>query len=155
MARKDIPLGSPLKGVNKMAENKLKRIIVSGKRKTAIAKAVLVEGTGKISVNKKNYKNLQMFDRFKIEEPIRLAENILGKINFDVAISVKGGGEKGQIEAARLALAKAIVEFSKSEELTKAFLAYDRNLLVADVRRKEAYKPGDSKARKKRQSSKR
>ena len=128
---------------------------MSGKRKTAIAKAVLVEGSGKISVNKKDYRNLQMFDRFKIEEPIRLAENVLGKINFDVAINVRGGGEKSQIEAARLALAKAIIEFSKSEELTKAFLSYDRNLLVADVRRKETYKPGDSKARKKRQSSKR
>ncbi len=135
--------------------DKLKKIIVSGKRKTAIAKAVLEEGSGKISVNKKDYRNLQMFDRFKIEEPIRIAENILGKINFDVAINVRGGGEKSQIDAARLALAKAIIEFSKSEELTNAFLSYDRNLLVADIRRKETYKPGDSKARKKRQSSKR
>lgn len=138
-----------------MVENKTKKIIASGKRKTAIAKAVLVEGSGKISVNKKDYRNLQMFDRFKIEEPIRLAENILGKINFDVAINVRGGGEKSQIEAARLALAKVIIEFSKSEELTNVFLSYDRNLLVADIRRKETYKPGDSKARKKRQSSKR
>jgi len=132
-----------------------KKIVVSGKRKRAIARAVLVEGSGKIGVNKKNYKNLQMFDRLKIEEPIRIAEKILGKINFDVSINVRGGGEKGQIEAARLALAKAIIEFSKSEELTKAFLDYDRNLLIADIRRKEVYKPGDSKARRKRQSSKR
>ena len=138
-----------------MAKNNLKKIIVSGKRKTAVARAVLVEGSGKINVNKKNYKTLQMFDRLKIEEPLKIAENILGKINFDVSINIKGGGEKSQIEAARLALAKAIIEFSNSQELTKAFLSYDRNLLVADVRRKEAYKPGDSKARKKRQSSKR
>tara|TARA_Y100000034_G_scaffold20729_2_gene23768 strand:+ start:3114 stop:3512 length:399 start_codon:yes stop_codon:yes gene_type:complete len=131
------------------------RIIKSGKRKTAVARAILREGSGKISINKRNYKNLQMFDKLKIEEPIRIAENILGKINFDVSIIVKGSGEKGQIEAARLALAKVIIEFSKSEELTKAFLNYDRNLLIADIRRKEAYKPGDSKARKKRQSSKR
>jgi small subunit ribosomal protein S9 len=96
-----------------------------------------------------------MFDMLKIQEPLKLAENILGKINFDVAIDVSGGGEKGQIEAARLALARAIVEFSKSKELTETFLNYDRNLLIADVRRKEMYKPGDSKARKKRQSSKR
>ena len=133
----------------------MKKIVKSGKRKTAIARAILVEGSGKISVNKKDYKTLQLFDMLKIKEPIKIAENILGKINFDVSINVKGGGEKGQIEAARLALAKVIVEFSKSEELTKAFLNYDRNLLIADVRRKEAYKPGDSKARKKRQSSKR
>ncbi len=105
-----------------MTKNKLKNIVVSGKRKTAVARAVLVEGSGKINVNKKNYKTLQIFDRLKIEEPIRISENILGKINFDVSINVRGGGEKSQIEAARLALAKAIVEFSKSKELTKAFL---------------------------------
>jgi small subunit ribosomal protein S9 len=67
----------------------------------------------------------------------------------------EGGGEKGQIDASRLALAKAFIEATKSEELRDKYLAYDRNLLVADVRRKEAYKPGDSKARSKRQSSKR
>ena len=59
----------------------------------------------------------------------------------------------GQIEAARLALAKALVEFSSSKKLEEAFLEYDRHLLVADVRRKEACKPGDSKARAKRQTS--
>ena len=131
------------------------KIVISGKRKTSIARAVLIKGNGKITINKKDYKNLQMFDKLKIEEPLRIAESVLGKKDFDVSISVKGGGEKGQIEAARLALAKAIVKFSKSKELTEAFLEYDRNMLVADVRRKEAYKPGDSKARKMRQSSKR
>ncbi len=133
----------------------MKKVIMSGKRKTAVARAILVEGGGKITVNKKPYKHLQLFDKLKIEEPIKIAKKILGKINFDVKIMVRGGGEKSQIEAARLALAKAIVEFSKSKELTAAYLSYDRNLLVADIRRKEAYKPGDSKARKKRQSSKR
>jgi len=133
----------------------MKKIITSGKRKSAVARAVLTEGTGKININKKDYQTLQIFDKLKIEEPLRISEKILGKINFDVSITVKGGGEKGQIDAARLALAKAIISFSASEELTKAFLEYDRTLLVADIRRKETYKPGDSKARKKRQSSKR
>ncbi len=134
---------------------KIKKIIVSGKRKRAIARAVLTEGSGKVYFNKKDYKTLQLFDMLKIEEPIRITKEILGKTNFDASINVKGGGTKGQIEAARLALARAIVKFSKSKELTEAFLNYDRNLLIADVRRKEMYKPGDSKARKKRQSSKR
>jgi len=133
----------------------MSKVVVSGKRKTSVARAVLTEGSGNVSVNKKNYELLQMFDKLKIAEPLRITENVLGKVNFDVAINVRGGGEKGQIDAARLALAKAIVKFTGSKELTDAFLAYDRNLLVADVRRKEAYKPGDSKARKKRQSSKR
>ncbi len=133
----------------------MNRIITSGKRKTAIARAVTVEGSGKVTINEKPYEILQMFDRLKIEEPLRIAKNILEKFNFDISIKVKGGGEKSQIEAARLALARAIVTFTKNEEIEKAFLDYDRNLLVADVRRKEAYKPGDSKARRKRQSSKR
>jgi len=133
----------------------MNKIITSGKRKTAIARAVTIEGSGKIKINKKPYNTLNTFDRLKIEEPLRIAENILGKINFDVSINVRGGGEKSQIEASRLALARAIIEFAKNKNLEKAFLEYDRNLLVADVRRKEAYKPGDSKARRKRQSSKR
>ena len=131
------------------------KIVTSGKRKTAIARAVLTEGVGKIKINKRDYQTLQFFDRLKIEEPLRIGKEILGKINFDVSINVRGGGEKGQIDAARVALARAMVKFSNSEELSSAFLNYDRNLLVADVRRKEMYKPGDSKARKKRQSSKR
>ena len=66
---------------------------------------------------------------------------------------MRGGGEKGQIEASRVAISRAIVAFTEKKEIEKAFLDYDRNLLVADVRRKEAYKPGDSKARRKRQTS--
>ena len=133
----------------------MKKIIASGKRKSAIAKAILTEGTGKITFNKKDYKTLQIFNKLKIEEPLRISEKVLGKINFDASIIVRGGGEKGQIDAGRLALAKAIIGFSNSEELSKAFLEYDRTLLVADIRRKEPNKPGDSKARSKRQSSKR
>lgn len=131
----------------------MKKIVKSGKRKTSIARAILTEGTGKITINHKVYNNMQLFDRLKIEELIRISKNILGKIDFDVEIIVKGGGEKSQIDAARIALAKAILSFSESKELAKSFLEYDRNLLVADVRRKEAYKPGDSKARRKRQTS--
>ncbi len=131
------------------------KIITSGKRKTSIARATIFKGTGKININGKDYKNFQMFDRLKIEEPLRIAQEVLGELNFDVDISVRGGGEKSQIEASRLALARGIITFTKNKELEKAFSDYDRNLLVADVRRKEAYKPGDSKARSMRQSSKR
>ena len=131
----------------------LKKIITSGKRKTAVARAVTTEGNGKITINGKPYEILQIFDRLKIEEPIRIAKNILGKTDFNIEVKVKGGGEKGQIEAARVSIARAMIEFTESKELERAFLDYDRNLLVADVRRKEAYKPGDSKARRHRQSS--
>jgi small subunit ribosomal protein S9 len=131
----------------------MNRIIASGKRKTAVARAVLTEGNGRVTINKRDFKTLHLFDRLKIEEPIRLAKNILGEIKFNADIIVRGGGEKGQVEAARLSLARAIVKFSNSKEVEDAFFDYDRNLLIADVRRKEAYKPGDSKARRKRQKS--
>ena len=130
-----------------------KKIITSGKRKTAIARAVTTEGHGKITINGKPYEILHVFDRLKIEEPIRIAKNILGKTDFNITVKVKGGGEKGQIEAARVAISRAIIEFTGNKEVERAFVDYDRNLLVADVRRKEAYKPGDSKARRKRQTS--
>lgn len=129
------------------------RIVTSGKRKTAIARVILTEGSGKVSLNNKNYQNLQVFDRLKIEEPLRIAKELLSEIKFNANIKIKGGGEKSQIEAARLALARAIVQFTKSKELKEAYLKYDRNLLVADVRQKEPRKPGDSKARAKRQTS--
>ena len=131
----------------------LKKIITSGKRKTAVARAVTTDGHGKITINGKPYEILQIFDRLKIEEPVRIARNVLGKIDFNIEVKVKGGGEKGQIEAARVSIARALLAATGSKELEKAFLDYDRNLLVADVRRKEAYKPGDSKARRKRQTS--
>jgi small subunit ribosomal protein S9 len=129
------------------------KIIASGKRKTAIARAVISEGDGKITLNKRDYKTLGILNKLRFEEPLRISEVVLGKPNFNVNIFTRGGGEKSQIEAARLALARAIVAFTKSKQLRDAFISYDRNMLVADVRRKETYKPGDSKARRKRQKS--
>lgn len=131
------------------------KIVVSGKRKKAIAKACIVEGEGKITINNMNYDTLHFLDKLRIEEPLRISKDTLGDLNFNVDIKVKGGGIKSQIEAARLALARAIIKFTKSKKLEKKFLSYDRNMLVIDVRRKEPNKPGDSKARAKRQSSKR
>ena len=129
-------------------------IITSGKRKTAIARATITEGTGKVFINKIPYKFFSPIRKMMIDEPLLLTQEELGdQLNFDVRINARGGGQESQIDASRLALARAILAFTKSEKLKKKFLAYDRNLLVADVRRKEAYKPGDSKARAKRQKS--
>ncbi|PIN77114.1 30S ribosomal protein S9 [Candidatus Woesearchaeota archaeon CG10_big_fil_rev_8_21_14_0_10_34_12] len=130
-----------------------KQLVVSGKRKTAIARATIVNGNGKVIINKKPYQLLPLIKRFRIEEPLRITTEKLGKLNFDINVNVVGGGQAGQIEAARLAIAKAIVEFTKNAELKKTYHSYDRHLLVADTRRKESYKPGDSKARSKRQKS--
>jgi len=132
---------------------KSEKIMVAGKRKEAIAKALIGTGTGKVKLNDVDYELLSGFHKLAIREPIEIAKKVLGEFNFDIIIKVSGGGREGQIEASRLAIAKALVKFTKSNELKKAFLNYDRNLLVADTRRKEAYKPGDSKARRKRQKS--
>ena len=128
-------------------------IIVSGKRKTSIAKAHIKDGNGIITINRVPYTILHRFHKLSIEEPIRIAKNILGDIKYDIHVKVSGGGNESRIGASRLAIARALVKKSKSEKLKKAMSEYDKYLLVADTRRKEAYKPGDSKARAKRQKS--
>jgi len=132
---------------------------VSGKRKRAVAKASIKDGNGKVIINKKPYELMEMFNRMRIEEPLRIAKETIGEIKFDIEVKVRGGGKEGQVEASRLAIARALVQAMKEQDakkaelLKKAYLSYDRNLLIADVRRKEMYKPGDSKARAKRQKS--
>ena len=128
-------------------------IVASGKKKTAIARASIKPGTGMVTINKSPYKNLSYLRMLMIEEPIMLTKEVLGSFNFDIAVNARSGGIESQIEASRLAIAKALVQFTKSDALRKAFLDYDRNMLIADTRRKEMRKPSSGKARKKRQKS--
>ncbi len=127
--------------------------VISGKRKTAVARASVFDGEGLVSYNGLDHSSLPFFHRLALNEPMKIAHEIVGPIKINVVIRAVGGGKEGQIQAARLALAKALVQSTKSADLRKAFIKYDRNLLVADTRRKEVYKPGDSKARAKRQKS--
>jgi small subunit ribosomal protein S9 len=131
----------------------MNRLVVSGKRKTAIAKATIFEGEGVVTFNKKPFSTLPYFQQLEISEPLIIAHNLVGELPFNISLNVKGGGTSSQVEAARLAIAKSMYEFTKNEDLKRALLAYDRNILIADTRRKEACKPGDSKARAKRQTS--
>ena len=118
----------------------MKNIITSGKRKRAIARAVLRQGNGSVRVNNIPIDFIEpKMSRLKLMEPLILAGDAANKINID--INVAGGGISSQAEASRLAIAKALVEYSKSDKLKQTFLEYDRNLLVADVRRKEPAKP--------------
>ena len=127
--------------------------IISGKRKTAVAKLRIKEGTGKIFYNGLSHTELNLFHKLALSEPVRIHEQVLGELKNDLHITTSGGGREGQIQAARLAIAKALVKLSGSEVLRKYYINYDRNMLVQDSRRKEAGKPGDSKARAKRQKS--
>ena len=130
----------------------MKTVHVSGKRKQAIARATIKEGTGKVTINKFSLENYShKIARMRIMEPLMIADKIAKKV--DISINVIGGGQSSQAEASRLTVAKALVEYSKSSTLKEEFLKYDRHLLVADVRRKEQCKPNVSKARKKRQKS--
>ncbi|MBS3137779.1 30S ribosomal protein S9 [Candidatus Woesearchaeota archaeon] len=130
----------------------MKTIVTSGKRKRAIATASLKAGRGVVRINSLLLENYTpKLAQLKIMEPLIIAEKYAHKV--DIAVSVTGGGFIAQAEAARLSIAKALVAFANSQELKDTFLKYDRQLLIADVRRKEPAKPNDSKARAKRQKS--
>ncbi len=129
----------------------MKHIHVSGKRKRAIARATLKEGSGKIKINKLSLGVFQTkIARLRLKEPLVLAGDVAHKV--DIEIKVIGGGAAGQVEAVRLVIGKALAKYdSKLEEI---FSKYDKHLLVADVRRKEPSKPNrHGKARSKRQKS--
>ena len=130
-----------------------KIIHVAGKRKRAVARATLKEGKGIIRVNKlllENYSN--KLARMKIQEPLEIAEEVAKTV--DISVNVRGGGWQSQAEASRLAIARALAQFVRGDKLKKAFLEYDRHLLVQDSRTNESCKPNDSgKPRKKRQKS--
>ena len=129
------------------------KMVISGKRKTAVAKATIEDGNGVVIFNKRPVSLLSDLQQLEISEPLVIAQDVLGDLKFDIVLNVTGGGIACQVEAGRLAIAKAIVKFTGNEDVRNAFLAYDRNMLVADTRRKEACKPGDSKARAMRQTS--
>ena len=131
----------------------MRELVVSGKRKTAVAKATIKEGSGIVSFNNRPLSLLTKLQQLEISEPLVIAKDVLGSLTFDISINVKGGGANAQVEAARLAVAKAIVDYTNNKDLKSSYLAYDRNMLIADTRRKEACKPGDSKARANRQTS--
>lgn len=129
----------------------MKTIHVSGKRKSAVARATLREGNGKIKINNTPLDLIKpKIARMRLKEPLILAEGIANKVDIDV--NIFGGGVIGQSEAGRLTIAKALVLYDN--KLKKIFLGYDRHLLISDIRRKETRKPNrHSKARSKRQKS--
>ncbi len=129
-----------------------KVINTSGKRKTAIAKATVAKGNGKIRINNIPVEIYQPeIGRWKIYEPIKLASKHIDKVDIDVSVS--GGGFMSQANAVRTAIARGLVEFTSDAGLKASYLEYDRNLLVNDARVKESKKPLGRGARKKRQKS--
>ena len=116
----------------------MKNIITSGRRKQSIARAVLSEGNGKITINNMDLKVYSTdLARLKVREPLMLASEVASKV--DIYIIVRGGGYINQADAARLAVARALVQYNG--KLKELFLDYDRQLLVADIRTREISKP--------------
>jgi small subunit ribosomal protein S9 len=129
----------------------MKAIHVSGTRKSAVARATLIPGSGLVRINSRLLEAYEpAMSRLKILEPLIIAGDKAKSVNIDV--SVQGGGQSSQAEAVRLVVARALAEYDQN--LRKTFLDYDRILLVADVRRKETHKPNcHGKARALRQTS--
>ncbi len=130
----------------------MKIVNSSGKRKTAIARATISEGKGRIRVNKKPIEIVEPeFVRLKMTEPLEFAANVLP--NVDIDVNVHGGGIFGQAGAVRTAIARGLVDWTNDTALRDALAQYDRSLLVNDTRYKLPKKFGGTGARKRRQKS--
>jgi small subunit ribosomal protein S9 len=130
-----------------------KVLVVSGKRKTAVARAVVKPGTGRVRIN---MTPVELYEpeiaREKIMEPLLQAGvEIWNQLDMDVR--TQGGGYMGQAEAARMAVANALLKWTKSSHLRTVFAEYDRTMIVGDSRSKEPKKFGGPGARAKEQKS--
>ena len=124
----------------------------SGKRKTAVARAVVKEGTGKVPINKVPIAlYTPELARLKIQEPLGLAGDKSAKV--DISVTVQGGGVMGQATAVRTAIARGMCEFFKDDELEETYRSYDRSLIINDDRRKLPKTPMGPGARAKKQKS--
>lgn len=129
------------------AKKKPKKIVlVSARRKMAIARATIKPGKGVVRVNKMSLSAIENpHVKTLIEEPLKIANDHVSQV--DIYVDVHGGGIMGQAQAARSAIAKALVAYTKDSQLKKEMLAYDRFMLVDDVRQVEPKKFKGRKAR--------
>jgi len=130
-----------------------KVLVLSGKRKTAVARATVRAGKGKIRINNIP---VEIFEpklaRDKIMEPLIVIEDEVWK-QLDINVKVSGGGFMGQAEAVRIAIANCLLKWTKSTRLRTALRDYDRIMIAGDPRRKEPKKIGGPSARARDQKS--
>lgn len=130
-----------------------KVLVVSGKRKTATARAVVKQGIGRVRIN---MTPVEIYEpavaREKIMEPLLQAGDATWK-QVDIDVKTIGGGYMGQAEAARMAIANALLKWTKSTHLRTVFNEYDRTMVAGDARAKEPKKFGGPGARAKEQKS--
>lgn len=140
------------KGKKGAKKPKTKVIVARGKRKEAIARATIKSGNGAIRVNRvllESYSN--PFVREIIREPIRYIGPEANTVN--ISVNVIGGGAMGQAQAARTAIANALVNYFEEANLKEKFVSIDRSLVVEDTRRVEPKKFKGPKARARYQKS--
>lgn len=121
-----------------------------GRRKTAVARAYVQKGSGEIVINDKDYKSYFTTSalQYKVNQAFLVTKT---EGSIDVKVNVKGGGVTGQAEAVRLAIARALVEMDETHKpLLKA-----EGLMTRNPKMVERKKPGQKKARKRFQFSKR
>ena len=121
-----------------------------GRRKKSVARLYISQGKGNITVNKKTFTDFFPTPtlQYKITQPLKLTEN---EGNFDIKLTVKGGGFNGQAEAVRLAISRALCKINQENRT----ILKPEGLLTRDPRMVERKKFGQKKARKKHQFSKR
>ena len=125
----------------------------SGKKKTAVARATVTDGEGRVRINSTPVELVEPeLARLKMLEPFRIAGEDL-RSGGDVDVTVSGGGFAGQADAVRTAIARGLVEFENDAELRDAYREFDRSLLVNDVRQRESKKWGGPGARARYQKS--
>lgn len=130
-----------------------KILVISGKRKTSSARATIKPGVGRIRVNNTPIEIWEPeIAREKMLEPLYMAGDDLQK-KVDIKVKVEGGGFMGQAEATRMAIAKALLNWTKSTHLRRLFLQYDRTMVAGDPRRSEPKKFGGPGARARDQKS--
>ena len=142
-----------------MMARKKKSVESSGKRKTAIARASVKAGKGRVRVNSESIEILQpALARRKAVEPLVIADAMNRLSKVDINLTTTGGGIMGQTDAIRTAIARGLVHYNGGaegidEELRDEFLRFDRSLLVNDPRRKEPKHQLGRGARRKKQKS--
>lgn len=125
----------------------------SGKKKTAVARATVRGGEGRVRINSQPAELVEPeVARLKMLEPFRIAGDDL-RDGIDVDVRVDGGGVSGQADAVRTAIARGIVQHTNDAELRDAYMEFDRSLLVNDVRQSEPKKWGGPGARARYQKS--
>lgn len=135
-----------------MSAVKKRVLLISGKRKTAIARATVKSGKGRVWINRIPVEIYEPeMARMKVMEPLLLSEDVWKELDMDV--TVKGGGFMGQAEAARTAIARSLIKWTKSSEIKRAFTDYDRTMLAGDYRKTEPKKFGGPSARSRKQKS--